>query len=633
MNPTHRKLPSARRAARIGIEALGARLVLANAGGAAITLAGQVLTIEGTNGPDRVAISPARPAGAIRVAVNGSSRVYDGVGSLVVRVGGGDDVVNVDRRITLPARIEGGVGNDRIRAGAGPEVVLGGDGDDTLIGTGGRASLDGGGGRDRIVLARPLGTIRVGRSASGEAARILGKGYGLAPLAGSGGSYTGPVVVGAADLDDGGVVAQLRASYAAGQTVAITNATPREAERLRVLVGQDAPVGWAADIPRADLVAFRKSAIDGSRSQSEATVVLPRVDATPGTALSAREARAGRNEADAGLLGRLTTVFAATPTVAAPPSGVPNLLNLTSVYESKSIQTDTIGDQLQVVNQVYGARSFLNSSDFYYVLQEVDLHLNATRPSVLSGQSTNTIVSPSTAPTVIQSSPQSTQKSTSVTSGVSTTIGGSIGFNEAQGFNASISGSVTISNSVTTTYPPISLANATDLAAGVPRWDMSILAVPATPGETDDFYNQWIWQVPFTAYAAGQTSLAYNTQAALYTRNESPITPAVTINLDATVPVPFGDTFTLLGPTVTSVSKSVVDEGATFTIAGTGLYPSLVTGVLIGGTPLPAANYQVVSDKEITVIAPARAGLFDPVVVQTTQGVSNDNVTISISPL
>ena len=67
---------------------------------------------------------------------------------------------------------------------------------------------------------------------------------------------TGPIVVGAADLDRPGVVQRLRASYDAGQTVAVANATPGDAERLRALVGHDSPAQWSAAVPRAALDAL-----------------------------------------------------------------------------------------------------------------------------------------------------------------------------------------------------------------------------------------------------------------------------------------------------------------------------------------------------------------------------------------
>src|SRR5262249_30185632 len=136
--------------------------------------------------------------------------------------------------------------------------------------------------------------------------------------------------------------------------------------------------------------------------------------------------------------------------------------------------------------------------------------------------------------------------------------------------------------------------------------------------------------VPFTAYAAGQTSIAIATVSNLLAEGWGGPKPGVPVNLTSTVPTPFGDVFSLQPPIVASVSTDSVNQGQTFTIQGSGLYPSLVTGVRIGGQPLPAANFQVVNDKEITVIAPANPGDDLPVVVQTTQGVSNDDVTITI---
>ena len=151
-------------------------------------------------------------------------------------------------------------------------------------------------------------------------------------------------------------------------------------------------------------------------------------------------------------------------------------------------------------------------------------------------------------------------------------------------------------------------------------------------GSTLSFSNQWIWQVPFTAYAPGQTSIRFGTDIALYETNQVPVRPVVATTLVSTVPTPFGSTFALQPPAVTSLSSSFVREGQSFTLNGTGLYPSLVTGVLVGGQAIPPANYQVVDDRQITIVAPNSFGLFQPVVVQTTQGVSNDDFTITVFP-
>ncbi|MBX6325805.1 MAG: IPT/TIG domain-containing protein, partial [Chthoniobacterales bacterium] len=85
---------------------------------------------------------------------------------------------------------------------------------------------------------------------------------------------------------------------------------------------------------------------------------------------------------------------------------------------------------------------------------------------------------------------------------------------------------------------------------------------------------------------------------------------------------------------VTSVNPTTVNAGDTFAINGTGFYPNLVQAVLIGGTAVDQANVTTVSDTQINVVAPdfVTCEFGCTVVVQTTQGASNDNVTISIIP-
>lgn len=215
---------------------------------------------------------------------------------------------------------------------------------------------------------------------------------------------------------------------------------------------------------------------------------------------------------------------------------------------------------------------------------------------------------------------------TSVTSVVSVNLGGNVGYNQTQGINASLSLGVTISNSTTTTYPPILIRNTTDITTGIANFGYALHDASQGVGSDLTFNNHWIWQVPFSAYAAGQASIAFATTSTLYEEN-----PLLTANLTSVVPLPFGDTFTLQVPAVKSASPSTVGEGQTFIIKGSGFYPSLVTSVVIGGTPLLPTQYSVKNDTEIDVVAPNQFGILPQrVVVQTTQGVSNDNVTITI---
>jgi IPT/TIG domain len=104
----------------------------------------------------------------------------------------------------------------------------------------------------------------------------------------------------------------------------------------------------------------------------------------------------------------------------------------------------------------------------------------------------------------------------------------------------------------------------------------------------------------------------------------------VVVQVDWCVPnLPFGDTFAPQNPVVTSANPTCVNAGDTFTINGTGFYPSLVTSVTVGKQS--AAPYTASSDKLITAVAPILSGYSFPVIVQTGVGISNDSVKIEVS--
>ena len=124
------------------------------------TLESGLLTIEGTNAADRIALRlQARQPDVIQVDVgdDGSADFsFDrsAVAAIVVQAGSGDDAVRVDESNgvfgdTIPITLDGGNGNDRLIGGAGAEMLRGGNGDDSLIG-GGAGTLLGGNGDDTL---------------------------------------------------------------------------------------------------------------------------------------------------------------------------------------------------------------------------------------------------------------------------------------------------------------------------------------------------------------------------------------------------------------------------------------------------------------------------------------------------
>ena len=481
-----------------------------------------------------------------------------------------------------------------------------------------------------------MGRIQVGPSAAGDVLRILSEAYTLRPLSTArrhlSAPEVGPIIVGGSDLHDGGIVDLLRISYQAGHTIALTSANAAAEALLRSLLGHRSGGSLDASIPQADLVAFRRATRPDGRTHESTSFLPPRL----AVGLPSAQAKRGLREADARSIEWLSQVFSGTPVVPDPPPGddgpIQNLLNLANSYQFHIQVSDAGGDSVQIVNSVWAARSFLNQMDLYYILQEIDYHgqVDASPFDRWNTQQSNSLVDPALAPLTIQPSPPTTLETTTLTSGVMQSYGGNIGFNQTQGVNVTGSEGVTISNSESVTVPPVVVNYEGNLTTGETAWNTETTfhaTEPQPPPRTVTFFNQWIWEVTFAAYSAGQQNITFTSAATL----GWPVPRApVTATLSSVVPLPFGDTFALQPPVVTSVSPTTVFEGDEFTITGTGLYPSLVTGVLINGEPLDPTQFSTVSDTQITAVAPDTFGLFLPVVVQTTQGVSNDNVTIAI---
>lgn len=526
-------------------------------------------------------------------------------------------------------------------------------------------------GPSTTVPAATRGSIYVGPMASGEAVRILSTGYVLQPLTNACPDCLG-IVVGPADLSNPSIVNRLKAVYEAGHAAGLTNATNASIQRLHDLLGHH---GSAQPVPggaQVDLVAFRKASRNDGQLHFSSHLLLPRAaTATAGVLLTKgdkmrlkRLSKSLRRKlrqklvkrrtiqiehtADRADIGALSRIFSATPEVPQPPLGASpqqNIVQLAESYQSHAIQSDAYGNQVQVVNSVWGARSFLNSADLYYVFQETDYHIlnpifsfccDPSSSNDLSFWSNNVGNLPFAAnPILIQPAPQTTMEATTVTTSVSHTIGGSVGWNQSQGLDASVSASSTMTNSKTTTIPPINIIFDSSLSTGNVGWTYAVNDLPGHT-ETLTLYSNWIWEIPFSDYKSGQTEFQFGFAANVFANWGHIFSPyhQLTAGGNASVPMPFGRTFAIQPPVVTGVSPTCVNSGDQFTIQGTGMYPSLVQSVLIGGTAVNPANITTVSDTQINVIAPDTVechGAGCSVAVQTAQGTSNTNFTIAIS--
>lgn len=601
----------------------------ASRSGGSATVVDHELVVQGTDRADRIAI---RAAGnqTVDVVINGRDvGRFKGLKRILVQAGRGNDFVVIGPNVTLPARLEGGPGNDWLQGGSGAQQFLGGDGDDVMVAGGRRDAFVGGPGNDRwVVPTGKLGTLLVGQAASGETLKLLKRLYNLRPA--SIDSPIGPLIVGSADLDDRQLVRLARRAYSSGETVSLTNANRAQIARLIDLVGHTTQARWASHEPQMDLISLRRVHLPGGRTHEITELTAPGKPVVDASDMSRAEARRRGERNRLELLSR-TFAEAAVMPEASLGDDPDSLLALADSKQSIATGNDyDTGNTIQLVTNVWSARSFENHFDIYYFEQELDASLNwpagvrgwtnivTTFPDPLNGTTQSA--------TLIQPSPQSTLETTSVTSGVTQNYSGTIGFNQQQGSNVSGTGGVSIINSKTTQVPPIQVTNEPQTPVTGWSYDVKDLAGAA---ETLDLYQQWIWEVPFSLYPKTIQQYTYAPGASMAVNYDSnPSYELDTPQIAPGVPLPFGTNFAIDKPVITGLSSSVVATGGQFTINGTSFYPALVTAVLIDGTPLQPTQYVVTSTQAITATVPFSGALM-PVQIQTTQGFSNDNFTIS----
>ena len=157
----------------------------------AATVAGNTLYVNGTEGPDAIALQFSSSVGMLSVGFGGvtPAQTFDRTTftSISVSLGGGNDsfLVNSTGQFNnIPLTVDGGEGNDVLRGSDGNDVLIGGSGDDNvdggrgadteLLGAGddvalwlpGEASdvIDGGGGHDTLVFIGAAGNETFGFS-------------------------------------------------------------------------------------------------------------------------------------------------------------------------------------------------------------------------------------------------------------------------------------------------------------------------------------------------------------------------------------------------------------------------------------------------------------------------------------
>jgi Ca2+-binding RTX toxin-like protein len=110
------------------------------------------LVIDGTNGPDTVAIGQLDAATLVVDLGNNGQQTFalTSFSAIQASLHNGDDQFRGDSSVAVPVRVDGGAGNDTITGGRVDDVLDGGGGNDTITGGAGVDQLFGGGGDDTL---------------------------------------------------------------------------------------------------------------------------------------------------------------------------------------------------------------------------------------------------------------------------------------------------------------------------------------------------------------------------------------------------------------------------------------------------------------------------------------------------
>lgn len=508
-------------------------------------------------------------------------------------------------------------------------------------------------------------TIYIGPSADGKAVTLMKSMFPhvIATEKNTPSNPAAPLLVSSRDMEEPHIQRALQQAYEAGHPVSVTDATRTDGKRLAQILGIRNGHGFEMpdDTTTVPLLGFQKIR-DGQRTQYHCHVMYPSIPMnTPlqNETFSAKEPlsdwlrKIHTRSADS-----LREEEKVRRSALSQEASLADMASAT-VFNS-IVHYDNSDSAISWTNFHWSLRSFDQKKDYYLVSQELQYYLGSgDLPSGYHYTDWTNLVY--TTPrnvsnfdflSVYQPSPQSSESVTTYTTSTSTTVGGTVGMDATNGPNASLSTSYTVGHSKSVTVPStfITFTAIPGAAAFEWKYKLSDNKTFKYGNATYIVDNAWIWIVDFDYYTsypgAPRTTnpnpveqLAYGFALKMDTIRSKHHTermhayPWQDVGVEGSsyylLPQPF-DSYTLEDPTVTGISPATVSAGQSFTITGTHLYPGLISGVLIGGTPLSADNYTTVSSTSIEVIAPRQSGTDQPVVVKTEKGMSNSDVTLTI---
>ncbi|UZR28303.1 IPT/TIG domain-containing protein [Methylococcus mesophilus] len=427
------------------------------------------------------------------------------------------------------------------------------------------------------------------------------------------------VVLGGKDLANRKIAHLAKNAYNAGLTVALTNATAKKAELLRTTVGREGPLALGTGLEHSSSVPILAIREDGAsacwqRRIQRTNVLQPRKGSDHNTLTGHKRADRLESEWLAGAFEKITA-----------QANTSDLAYLMNSYLTTQLVTDSSGMALQVQNATQSIRSFIQGLDYYFVNQWVTVQKPEGQGDMDSTVTNYFGANEYPNAFVVKYDPGTTQIDTTYSASTSISGGGTVGWN--RGLIATATTSYSWSSSTQTTVPPtiITYSGKPEDASTTWRYESNLSSEQEVGKITLNYPETWIWAVPFSDYGEEQQEFSYLTRA-----TGSSAGKTVELELTSTVPLPFPDTVLAL-PIVESASKESAKSGDAITITGKNFYQ--IESVVIGGNPLPSANYEVIeSDTTLNLVIPSNqpTGANQSIVLKTSQGFSNTDVTITV---
>ncbi len=487
-------------------------------------------------------------------------------------------------------------------------------------------------------------TIGVSDSASGGALNLLSKDYMVVPIEQTAASvFPSHLVIGAADLNNAQIISLLQRSYRVGKTVAIVGATEEQADRFHRLLRP----GEAGNchLPKGRAISSLyglQSSRDRYPSQNSSYCLVNLDRRHPHSDRRWLRERFGLTPPEPAA-GKLTSTGKFTATSNATSTDDPNQF-LTGLASATHCSTKTnLGDgAIQLDAFVYSMRNFTDTgcssckdvgADYYLVQDNASytpyssavanfevgdggLLDTANNVGFTSGSYNLEFTDPAT----------TTTYESSYTNSSSATSDGSVGVS-ADGPNVTSGGSVTTSQSMTYSVPATMILNNSVLPTASPQWIFTPQDLPLS--SNFDVNPTWTWFIPRDAYPSGGTAMGGAVQfknfgVLLSTLVNNNYNVLGSLEQVCNVPYPF-NAWTVNPPLIQSITQPTSGSaGQYFTINGLYLYPSSVVAVLIDGTAVPQANFEVVAPQTTPPQPPA-------IVVTLPTNYASGNHTVQVN--